>query len=66
MSQFIAGKCLLLAKVTSSAYNALIYLNVFCVTGSEKSAPGGLTAPTIVNEPQRSGLPRHLTLPALS
>lgn len=35
---------------------------VALVTGSEKSPPGGDTAPTILTEPSRSGLPRHLTL----
>lgn len=36
--------------------------SVALVTGSEKSPPGGDTAPTILTEPSRSGLPRHLTL----
>lgn len=31
------------------------------VTGSEKSPPGGETAPTIVTEPSRSGFPMHFT-----
>ena len=35
------------------------------VTGSAKSPPGGLTAPTIVIEPVLSGVPRQVTLPAL-
>jgi len=41
-------------------------LSVAEVTGSEKSPPGGLTAPTIVTVPSLSGDPKHLTLPALS
>ena len=32
-------------------------------TGSEKSPPGGDTAPTMETEPMRSGLPRILHLP---
>lgn len=39
---------------------------VALVTGSEKSPPGGLTAPTILTLPSRSGLPRAVTLPARS
>lgn len=35
---------------------------VALVTGSEKSPPGGDTAPTILTEPSRSGLPKHFTL----
>jgi len=36
------------------------------VTGSEKSPPGGETAPTIDIEPVLDGEPRHVTFPALS
>jgi hypothetical protein len=36
------------------------------VTGSEKSPPGGETAPTIEIEPSLDGEPRHFTFPALS
>jgi len=36
------------------------------VTGSEKSPPGGETAPTIEIEPSLSGEPKHFTLPARS
>ena len=32
------------------------------VTGSEKSPPGGDTAPTTVTLPSRLGLPRQVTL----
>jgi hypothetical protein len=39
---------------------------VALVTGSEKSPPGGETAPTIVTEPCLAGLPRHTTFPARS
>ena len=41
-------------------------LSVCAVTGSEKSPPGGLTAPTIVTLPSLVGLPVHITRPALS
>jgi len=36
------------------------------VTGSVKSPPGGLTAPTIVMDPSLSGDPKQETFPALS
>ena len=36
------------------------------VTGSEKSPPGGDTAPTMVTLPSRLGPPRHTTRPARS
>ena len=36
------------------------------VTGSEKSPPGGETAPTMVTLPSLLGEPRQVTLPALS
>lgn len=36
--------------------------SVALVTGSEKSPPGGDTAPTILTDPSRSGFPKHLTL----
>lgn len=36
--------------------------SVALVTGSEKSPPGGDTAPTILTEPSRSGFPKHFTL----
>ncbi len=36
------------------------------VTGSEKSPPGGETAPTIVTVPSLSGEPRQEALPARS
>ena len=39
---------------------------VALVTGSEKSPPGGLTAPTMVTEPSRLGEPRHTQRPARS
>ena len=39
---------------------------VALVTGSEKSPPGGLTAPTMLTLPSLSGLPRHLARPARS
>jgi len=40
--------------------------SVAAVTGSEKSPPGGETAPTIVTLPSRFGAPRHETRPARS
>ena len=39
---------------------------VAAVTGSEKSPPGGETAPTIVTVPSLLGEPRHFTRPARS
>lgn len=36
--------------------------SVALVTGSEKSPPGGDTAPTILTDPSRSGFPKHFTL----
>ena len=36
---------------------------VAAVTGSEKSPPGGLTAPTMVTVPSLLGEPKHLTRP---
>jgi len=41
-------------------------LRVADVTGSVKSPPGGLTAPTIVTDPNLFGLPKHATFPARS
>lgn len=41
-------------------------LRVEAVTGSEKSPPGGDTAPTIVTVPSLFGDPKQVTLPALS
>lgn len=66
MSQFMEGKCLRWANFLSKPQNTCTIPNVADVTGSEKSPPGGLTAPTILTEPSRSGLPRHFTRPALS
>lgn len=40
--------------------------SVAMVTGSLKSPPGGLTAPTMVTLPSRLGEPRHVTRPARS
>jgi len=40
--------------------------SVAVVTGSEKSPPGGETAPTIETEPSRVGEPKQATLPARS
>ena len=40
--------------------------DLYVVTGSEKSSPGGDTASMIVTEPSLLGEPIHLTLPDLS
>ncbi len=47
----IDGKCLRAARLASSAQKTLVTRSVFCETGSEKSPPGGETAPTTVTEP---------------
>jgi len=49
----------------SKPQNTCTIERVEVVTGSAKSPPGGLTAPTIVIEPFLSGDPKHLTFPAL-
>ena len=46
--------------------NTLVTLNVFCETGSEKSPPGGETAPTKVSDPIRSCGDITTALPPLS
>src|SRR3989344_1863528 len=51
VSQFIEGKCLLCANFASKAQKTFVTLNVLCVTGSEKSPPGGETAPMTETEP---------------
>ncbi len=61
----MAGKCLLWANLESNAQNVLATLNVFWVTGSEKSPPGGLTAPITETEPSFS-VPSGVTIPLLS
>ena len=66
MSQFTDGKCLRCASFLSRPQKTWTMESVAAVTGSEKSPPGGLTAPTTVTVPSLSGLPRHDTLPALS
>src|SRR3989338_11445590 len=65
VSQFTDGKCLLCASFASSAQSVFVTLNVDCVTGSEKSPPGGETAPIIETEPSFS-MPRGMTFPARS
>lgn len=60
------GKCFLWASFLSKPQKTYTIARVDDVTGSEKSPPGGETAPTIVTEPSLSGEPKHLTLPALS
>merc|ERR1712187_472254 len=66
MFQFTDGKCLRCANFLSKPQNTCTMLRVADVTGSVKSPPGGDTAPTIVMEPSRAGLPRHCTRPLRS
>jgi len=66
MSQLTLGKCFRCANFLSRPQNTCTMLSVALVTGSEKSPPGGLTAPTTVTLPSRFGLPRHDTRPARS
>ena len=66
MSQFTDGKCFLCASFLSKPQNTCTMPSVADVTGSEKSPPGGDTAPTTVTEPSRLGPPRHRTRPARS
>ena len=66
MSQLTDGKCLRCASFLSKPQNTCTMPSVALVTGSEKSPPGGDTAPTIVTEPSLLGEPRHLTRPARS
>ena len=49
-SQLTLGKCLLSAKSASKAQNTFTIRRVFCATGSEKSPPGGETAPIRVTD----------------
>ena len=66
MFQFILGKCFLYASFLSKPQKTYTILSVLIVTGSEKSPPGGETAPTIVTLPSLSGEPKHFIRPALS
>lgn len=66
MSQLTEGKCLRCANFLSSPQNTCTMERVAEVTGSEKSPPGGDTAPTMVQEPVLFGEPKQITLPALS
>lgn len=66
MSQLIDGKCFLWASFLSRPQKTWTIPSVAEVTGSEKSPPGGETAPTIETDPSRSGLPKHVTRPARS
>ena len=52
-----------LTVFTASGYTCTMP-SVAAHTGSEKSPPAGDTAPTIVTEPVRFGLPRHETCDA--
>ena len=66
MFQLTDGKCLRCASFLSRPQNTCTMPSVAEVTGSEKSPPGGDTAPTTVTEPSRSGLPRQRARPARS
>lgn len=65
MVQLTEGKCFFWASFLSRPQKTWTIESVEVVTGSAKSPPGGLTAPTIVTEPVLSGEPRQVTLPAL-
>ena len=65
MVQFTDGKCFFWANFLSNPQKTWTIDKVEVVTGSAKSPPGGLTAPTIVIDPVLSGEPRQVTLPAL-
>lgn len=54
VNQFNDGKCFLWASFLSNPQKTCTIFNVATVTGSEKSPPGGDTAPTIVTEPDLS------------
>uniref|UniRef100_A0A1I8J7Y4 UV radiation resistance-associated gene protein n=1 Tax=Macrostomum lignano TaxID=282301 RepID=A0A1I8J7Y4_9PLAT len=54
------GKCLRWASFLSRPQNTCTMPRVDEVTGSEKSPPGGDTAPTMVTEPSRAGEPRQV------
>lgn len=56
MSQLRDGKCFLCASFLSKPQKTCTMFNVATVTGSEKSPPGGETAPTIVTEPVLSAV----------
>ena len=66
MFQFTDGKCFLWANFLSNPQNTCTISRVAAVTGSEKSPPGGDTAPTIEIEPCLFGDPLQVILPALS
>ena len=51
LSQLIAGKCRRWDNFASSAQKTLTIRSVFWVTGSEKSPPGGETAPMTETDP---------------
>ena len=54
------------ANCASNPQNTFTILKVDCVTGSERSPPGGDTAPIAVTDPSLPSLPKQTTLPALS
>lgn len=66
MSQLSDGKCLRCASFLSRPQKTCTMPSVAEQTGSEKSPPGGETAPTIVMEPVRAGEPMRSHLPARS
>jgi len=59
MFQLTEGKCFLWASFLSNPQKTYTISSVAAVTGSEKSPPGGDTAPTIEIEPILFGLPKH-------
>jgi hypothetical protein len=65
MFQFTEGKCFLWANFLSNPQNTCTISRVAAVTGSEKSPPGGETAPTIEMEPCLFGDPEPVKLLAM-
>lgn len=59
MFQFTEGKCFLWASFLSNPQKTCTISKVADVTGSEKSPPGGDTAPTIEIDPILLGPPKH-------
>ena len=51
VSQLMVGKCLLSLSLVSSAQKTRTIRRVFCVTGSDRSPPGGETAPMTEMDP---------------
>ncbi len=62
----MAGKWRALASLSSRAQKTLTTLSVAWTTGSDRSPPGGLTAPMTLRAPARRSRPRQTTRPARS